>query len=195
MTSQTSLESGLFHAYWDDGVLDLLCGAALLVAGIGWTALGAFSFIQMPLWITLWIPLHRSFVEPRAGYVRFSLARRTRNEHQLKLTLAVGVGALLCVLVATTWLARPAASLPNLIAGLPAVLLGIGLALGGLLTGATRFHAYAGLFVLGALATIATGAEPGAAIAVAGGLITLSAVVLMTRFVRASATYANESDG
>ena len=35
-------ESTLFQSFWDDGLLDLLAGLALLLAGLGWqTSLGA----------------------------------------------------------------------------------------------------------------------------------------------------------
>ena len=192
MTSHASTESGLFRAYWDEGLLDLLFGIALVGMGLGWeTRLGAFAVLFAPLLTVFWVPLRQKIVEPRAGYVRFSQARRKENTHRLALTLTLGFGALALVLLATHLVrARGAgADLAHLVAGLPAVLVAIGAVLAGVLTGARRFHVYATALVAVAALTILLGQGPALPLVVGGVVVLLSASVLLTRFIRASRDY------
>ena len=67
------LEIALFRSYWDDGLLDLLCGFGLLLIGLGWALDQVALAAALPaLLVPLWGPLRRSLVEPRAGFVEFS---------------------------------------------------------------------------------------------------------------------------
>lgn len=190
--SSASLEKGLFRAYWDDGLLDILFGVALLLTGIGWeTRLGVFAVLQAPLWIILWTPLRRAIVEPRAGYVRHSLARQQRNTLQLAATATLGIGILAAILL-LTYLAPWQGAVPaagNLVAGLPAVLVAAGTVLGGILTGARRLLAYAVVLLAAAAATVYFDRGPALPLTVAGAVVLLSGLCLLTRFVRASRDY------
>jgi hypothetical protein len=184
------VDTDLFRSYWDDGLLDLLCGLALLVMGIGWasTRLGSLAVLQAPLWIVLWAPLRKRIVEPRAGFVRFSPARREHSARDLRWTLALGVGAVALV-AATVFLLRsrkPEPVLQLLAPGLPAALVALGAGIGGLLTGARRFHAYGLALLAGGLATVALAGGPAPPLAAGGLLVSASGAILLTRFVRAS---------
>ncbi|MGD2129403.1 MAG: hypothetical protein PVJ33_01935 [Lysobacterales bacterium] len=184
-------DTELFRTYWDDGLLDLLAGVALLVAGAGWaTRLGALAVVQAPLWIVMWAPLRRSLVEPRAGYVRFTLARRARNTRKLIFTAALGALLLAFVTIAAQWVrGMDGAGIGELHAALPAAIVATMAVLTAFLTGARRFLGYAALlFLLGTLA-VKLDRGPALSLAVAGLVVALSGAVLLARFIRESRDY------
>ncbi len=191
-TARTLTETDLFRSYWDDGLLDVLSGLALLVTGLGWESeLGALAVIQAPLWIVLWGPLRRRIVEPRAGFVEFSLARRKRSARGLWWTVALGVGALVLVILAALFIREhgaPAAS-RLLSPGLPAVLVALAAGLASLLTGARRFRAYGLVLLAGAAATVLLARGPALPLVVGGLVVAVSGALLLGRFVRDSREY------
>jgi hypothetical protein len=185
-------EPDLFRSYWDDGLLDLLSGLALLVTGIGWAGeLGALAIVQAPCWIVLWRPLRRRIVEPRAGFVTFSAARRSRAAGMLRATAVLGLGALvLAALAAAVTRQRGAtAGLAFLAPGLPAALVGVAAFAVALMTGARRFHAYGLLLLAGALATAVVAGGPALPLAAAGLVTAGSGALLLTRFLRKSRSF------
>jgi len=189
---ETFTETELFRSYWDDGLVDLLSGLALLVTGLGWeTELGALAVIQAPLWIVLWGPLRRRVVEPRAGFVRFSLARQERNVRGLGWTLALGVGFLALAGLALVVVRGQGAgaALQLLVPGLPALLVAVAAGLAGLLTGARRFLAYGLALLAGALVTVLLGGGPALPLAAVGLVMVASGGTLLARFVQASRDY------
>ena len=194
MKTQSSIESGLFSAYWDDGLLDILFGCAVLVTGLGWTAFGALAVVQAPIWITLWIPLRRAYVEPHAGYVRFSQSRRRRNTHNLALTLALGVGTLALVGAAAFKLdgSDPGEFATRWVVGLPALIVAVGAALASLLTGARRFFIYGLLLALCALVTVIASQEPEFSLIAAGIPIFIAGGVIFRRFLRNSRAFEDQ---
>lgn len=194
--TQILTERDLFRSFWDDGLLDILSGMALLLAGLGWQSeIGALAVVQAPLWIVLWVPLRRLVVEPRAGFVRFSLARRKRNTHELTSTLALGLG-LLAVVILTALVVRERGALPTsaqAVDGLPAVLVAVVAVLAGLLTGARRFHGYALGLVVGAAVMIVFRLGPAVPLVVVGLVVIAVGVVLLGRFLRTARAFREAS--
>lgn len=192
--SKTWSESILFQSFWDDGLLDLMAGLALLLAGLGWqTELGALAVLQAPLWVALWHPLRRAVVDPRAGYVEFSLQRRGSNARSLAVALLVGFACLALTALGLAWLpgqqAEPGPWTP--VAGLPALIIAAGTAVAALLTGARRFYLY-GLLIIGLAAiTVALAGEPGWPIAGGGGVMTACGAWLLFRFLRDSRAFTD----
>lgn len=190
--AQVLTETDLFRSYWDDGLLDLLCGLGLLTTGLGWIGgLDAFAVLLVPLWITLWSPLRRKIVEPRAGYVRFSLSRQESTARDLRWTLALGVGVFALLVIGAWGLQerQPQPLLQLLAPGIPALLLALGAGLTGMLTGARRFQAYGLALVAAALAICFVIREPALPLIVVGGIVTVSGANLLVRFVRAGDRY------
>lgn len=188
-STRTLTEPDLFRAYWDDGLLDLLSGLALLLTGLGWgTELGPLATIQAPLWIVLWAPLRRRIVEPRAGFVRFSLARQKSTGHGLSWTLAAGVGTFVLMTVVALLAREETARLAigHLVAGLPAVLVAIAAAIAAALTGARRFYGYGLTLLAGAAATVLLERGPAPPLVVGALVAIVSGAVLLRRFVRAA---------
>lgn len=196
MHDTTLTESELFSSTWDDGLLDLLCGLALLITGCGWLiGLGPLAAIQAPLWVVFWSPLRRSLIEPRAGYVEFSLDQRQRTDHGLGQALGIGI-AMFAAVASMALVARSGEldfGLPDLVAGLPAALIAVAAVLAALLTGARRFYAYAVVLLVFAVATGVAGWSPAVPITAAGGIVTVSGLILIARFVRSSRQYQESS--
>ena len=87
--AQTRLEDNLFRSYWDDGILDLVCGIALIFVCVTWF-FGAAYLIGgslVPL-VYLWFALRRWIVEPRAGFVEFSRRRKSGNLRGLAIAMS-----------------------------------------------------------------------------------------------------------
>ena len=188
-TSTRSLESQLFRAFWDDGLLDLLFGVGALGVGVAWAAgMVALGAIVPALLAIAWNPLRRAIVEPRSGWVEFNRARSGSNRRKLHGALWLGVGAL--VLAAALAIATRAggdlvpgdlaAALPAALIGLLAGLVGAGLRIG-------RFLAYALLFVLAGAVVALAGGEPELAMLAGGAAVTVSGSWILARFVRATA--------
>jgi len=194
--TQILTERDLFRSFWDDGLLDILTGMALLLAGVGWQSeIGALAVVQAPLWIVLWGPLRRLVVEPRAGFVRFSLARRKRITCGLAATLALGVG-LFAVVVLAALVVRERGAPPTLgqaVDGLPAILVAVAAMLAGLLTGARRFHAYALGLVAGAAVTVVFALGPAFPLVVVALAVIAVGVTLLGRFLRAARAFREAS--
>ena len=180
MKRKKTIEEGLFVGYWDDGLTDLLVGGALMTAALGWYWLGPVAMVHLPIWLTLWAPLRGGLVEPHAGYVRFTLERRRRNQRNLGLVLTLGLGLLLLLLSGVWWLVDSGLSggiLEEGVRGLPAGILSLMLFLAALLIGLPRFGLYAGWMLVAALLVILMKNDPplsflgGALAPLAGGLL------------------------
>jgi hypothetical protein len=186
---QSGTESRLFATFWDDGLLDLLSGMALLLSGLGWqTALGVLAVLQAPLWLLAWPPLRRLLIEPRAGFVEFSRTRRARNRTHLMAVLALGLGALILLALAASRAGAPDVSpgTAEPVAGLPATLLTVPAILAALLTGARRFYLYGLLLLAGAATAGILNLNPGIPIAVAGAMMMAVGGLLLLHFNRES---------
>lgn len=185
-TKGLPVEQELYRNFWDDGLLDLLAGLGVLLIGVGWQFdQPVLAAVGPALLVTMWAPLRRAIVDPRAGYVEFSAGVRARESRGRWMLVSVGVIALLAGIGAYVVAMRGGVmQIGPLVAGLPAVLLGVGAALAGGVLRLPRFTAYAmALVVLGAI-TVLYGLRPGAPMLVAGPIVLGSGVVLMARFLR-----------
>ncbi|HJN49077.1 MAG: hypothetical protein QGI68_02220 [Pseudomonadales bacterium] len=186
--ASTQLESELHASYWEDGLLDLFCGVALLMIGTAWWfELHVFGPISLPLLVPLWQPFRKRWIEPRAGYVEFSPSRRHRWRTSLHVVLLCGLGTfvlavLMYVLVQKNQNVVPA----DFVAGLPALLLGLGGFFVVLLTSQIRFLAYTFVLICAGITTIAIDAGPAAPLIVSGMIVLAAGVLLLTRFFRES---------
>lgn len=179
---EASPETRLFRAYWDDGTLDLVGGAAVVLTGL------TFVFEQLvfigavvALGLVTWWGIRRRVVEPRAGYVAFAQTRRERSERELVGTIATGLGVLAMVAFGAV---RLRGGVPGeVVAGLPAALLAVGAGLTGGLTRAWRFGGYALVLVAAAVATVVLGLDPGWPLVVTGLGLWAAGAVLFGRFL------------
>jgi len=181
-----ALESRLFRRYWDDGLLDLFAGVGVVAIGIFW----AFDFVALgavvpAILASLWVPLRRALVEPRAGLVEFSDGRTGRMQRLGWGSVVFGLAMLalfVSLVVLNGW--RPVALLSSLTPGLPAFLLALPSALVGWGLGLPRFHAYAAILCIGGLVVALADTRPELAM-LAGGIVVLaSGAWRLQRFLR-----------
>jgi len=182
----TKIETRIYRAYWQDGLLDLLAGMTLLLMGTGWV-LGFMlaSTIVPPLALVLWPSLRARLTEPRLGRVRFNPERmlNLRAGVVALLTAGVIVGGL--VILKNLHQRPPSAFEQWLAPAIPALILALlALCCAGALRLA-RLAGYALVFLASGLLVAVLGAEPGWALLIGGAIAGLAGIVMLGRFLRA----------
>jgi hypothetical protein len=178
-------ERRVFSAFWQDGVLDLLVGAALMSIGMVWLLDMIWLTAIVPASaIVVWPILRRTITEPRLGQVRFRADRRHRLRHGL--IAVVSLGMVLFAFAAThihggldqrdplRWLAP---AIPSLLLTLLALSAFEILRL-------PRLLAYAGALAAAGLLAAALRLEPGWPILTGGAVVSIAGIVLLVCFVR-----------
>jgi hypothetical protein len=192
-TVTSPLEPRLFRSFWDDGQIDLFFGIGSVAVGAFWTLdLIPLGAVVPAVLAVFWTPVRRAVVEPRAGRVEFSDARTARGQRLLLGALGVGVAVLFLLLLTAIWGTGRTEALDRLIAGLPALLIGVMACLvaAGLRLG--RFLAYAGVFLAAGLGVALAGRDPDVSILIGGATVTVSGTWLFVRFLHR--TSQRESD-
>ena len=186
--SLTEIERRAYQTIWEDGLLDVFVGAAVVAMGVSWVVgLAVWGALLPALLVPVWQVARKQIVEPRSGYVEFGPERKSREKRHLGVLLLLGVLTLLLG-VGVFWMVRANprgldSLLPEVIPALPAVLLGLGGALTGLLLGIRRFLVYAGLLLVGGVVGAYFQAEPGWHFLVPGGVILIVGVGLLVSFL------------
>jgi hypothetical protein len=186
------LETELFRTYWDDGLLDLVSGVALLTIGIGWYFQQVVLAAVAPALIwPLWAPLRRKLVEPRAGFVEFSHARKQHAHRSLRLALLLGAGAFLLGIGAFLYVHYQGMNSDyiRVFPAVPAALLAGGAFIGAQFTRARRFMIYGFVMLVAAGLTAVYDLGPAAPMLMGGIVVTLSGLSLLIRFLKASAQF------
>lgn len=192
LSTSNALEARLFRTYWDDGLLDLVAGIAVLSIGIGWWFEWAVLAAVAPALIwPLWAPLHRKLIEPRAGYVEFSRRRQQHTRRSLLLAVLLGIGAFLLGIGAFVYVMHRGMDSPyvRIVPGIPAALLAGGALIGAQLTGARRFLGYGLALLAAAGLTAVFDLGPAAPMLFGGAVVTLCGLAMLVRFLRASARF------
>lgn len=184
------LEHRAYQRAYSDGIIDLFVGISLAWIGSAWMWLpdiaglaGIFPAVFAPMVIAT----RKSFVENRAGYVRWSEPRRNREHRTLALVVVFGVLLFLAALVVYFVVDHPLSD--GEVAGFiaPALLAWI-LALLSLLIAylldAWRFLAYGSVLAVGGLVTALESANPGAPLVAVGGVMTIAGTIMFVQFVR-----------
>ena len=181
-----AIEKQVFRTYWNDGLLDLFGAIAVLAIGVCWTYdLIVGAAIVPAVMVPLWVPIRRRFIEPRLGMVEFSDARDRHNAGRLKMVAALGVGTFFLAVVLYFLRDRLGVSpAVTVVAGLPAMLLGLLATLTAFMISAFRYLAYAAVLVIAGISGALAGFEPGPIMSAAGVSLLLVAFVVVIRFVR-----------
>jgi hypothetical protein len=177
------LEQRTYRAYWSDGLLDLLAGAALVAIGVGWLCDGVvFGAIAPALLVPLWAPLRKRFTVPRLGHVEFASSREARNQAFLSLMLWAGVLSFL--LGVGIYFTRGADLGRWVVHAFPGAMIGVGAIATARALGLRRFFVYGAISIgAGALVGLGAGVNPGWSFLVTGISALLGGGVLATRFV------------
>ena len=188
----TPLENALFAQRFDDGLLDVFVGLGLVLIGASWLAdLIPLGAIAPALLIPFWNKTRASVVEPRMASVQFGANRDTATRRNLTRWFLFGAGVLMAEIAIFFYSRETNAPLfsgfNSVIAGVPTMLIGIGL-LAGLMVGAWRFVGYAVAAVTIGFGGAALGVDtPGLLIGAAGLVVLIGGAVLMMRFLRTHA--------
>lgn len=184
----SQLERQIYESTWNDGLLDLCVGTALMITGIFWViGMSAYSTFAAPLMIPVWVAARKLISQPRAGIVRFSEERVNRERNYLVGLFLLGVVTLAAGLF---WYfqgprADPTSSLVhfNIVAGLPALLLSVPAGIIAVLLGLPRFLVYAVTLLASAIPVIYLDIHPGWAFIPCAALSLSLGAVLLARFV------------
>jgi len=179
------LEKIVFHSFWDDGLLDLMVGLAVLVVGLSWWQdFPVFGAVFPAVCASMWHPLRKRFVEPRMGYVEFSGRRelKVRGFRHGLISFFAGTTVLGLVLLAV-WQNQKLPRPTEWIAGFPLVLVAIPAVFFAFFTNCRRFLVYALLLLVAAIEVIVQGLDPHAGLIASGAVIAVSGLVLMIRFL------------
>ena len=176
------LQQRTYESYQQDGLIDMIIGLGMIGFGL-MLAFDSSVFLFMS-WmpIIFYVPFKNRITVPRIGYVKFSSSN-------LRLALALGAGLLVMLFVVGLYLFVVSENISLQVrewlgqylwlGGLVAVCF-LGAAL---LTGITRFYAYAGLILL--IFSVGTwlGIQPPIFVIISGLLIEITGVWLLVRFL------------
>jgi hypothetical protein len=184
-----SLEGRAYASRWEDGLLELFAGTALLLVGVAWlTPLAGLGGIAPVLLIPFWPLARRVVTEPRAGYVEFSAARRSRERKTHVNLVVLGAFAFVLGVVAYFVMSGDVVERDGLIMmlvpTLPGLLLALGAIVVGWMLGLTRWFAFAGVLVLFALLGAYFDTNPGVYMAAAGAVLAGAGLAMLVRFLR-----------
>ena len=188
-------ESNAFRSFWDDGLLDLMIGLAVLMVGISWwqdvAVLGA---IFPAVCASMWYPLRKRLVEPRMGYVEFSGDRELKVRSFRHGLIAFFTGTMAFgVIVFVLWngdvLPRPA----EWIAGFPLVLIGIPAVFFAFFTKCKRYAVYALVLFLAGVEVIYQGWDPHVGLIASGIFITVFGLFILVQFLLRYPTQPSET--
>ncbi|MCB8992104.1 MAG: hypothetical protein H6665_15890 [Ardenticatenaceae bacterium] len=182
------LRKKAYFSYHEDGLLDLVIGLSILGFGLNMAADNAAFLVASWIWFVVYMPMKNRITFPRLGYVRIDKERSMAKRLMVMLFVGVVAGLLfLGMVVFETQNTLPAAFTDwlrtyhmMLIGGLFALpLLGAWL-----WTGVQRFWVYAVLLELLIFAGIQVGIEPATYTMLPGGVIALSGLGFLLRFIR-----------
>ena len=183
------LERRAYETIWDDGLIDIFAGLALVSIGIMWVSqFSVYGAFVAPILVPLWVAARKSISEPRIGIVRFAAERVAVENKKLLGLFMLGV---LTFVIGVLWFVfgqpestfRSFADL-NVVAGLPAALLAIPAVVIAIAYGKKRFLGYALVLLCSALPVIIYDLHPGWAFIPGGVLCAAIGSHLLYRFVR-----------
>lgn len=184
------MEASAYRDSFADGLLDLFFGASLIWMGACWLWIEPFAALA-PIVPAALVPVailvRRRLVEPRIGYVRWTAARRTWEQRELRGLFVVGAGLLfLCAGIAAVRVVNGMQlDASTAVAALPIGLVALAVLLLGVATRLRRLWAYLLVLLAAAVGTVALELDPGPGLLLSGAVVVVGGVVLAARFLRA----------
>jgi hypothetical protein len=181
------LERRAYLSYHQDGVIDIIVGLGMLGFGIYLAIDQLFFMLAAWLFLMAYVPLKRWITVPRFGYIEFSLVRTHSQKRRGLISMTFLVILLAFILLVGIPGVLPGGILTTLriykelLFGIIFVFLLFGAAL---MSELIRFSAYAGLAVLLTVMAYWLGLPAYAYTLALGGLILLSGLWMLTRFLR-----------
>ena len=182
------LEQVAYEDSYSDGIIDLFFGVSVAWIGAAWLWLPDFAGLAgvfPAVFVVPMLELRKRFVEPRAGLVRWSAARRERERRGYGQVFILGALVLAAGVAGYVWSTRGDVDpLGDLVSGLPALLLAAGAVAVALAIGVRRVFGYAALLAATGTATVASGADPGLDMLASGVAVSAVALYLVVTFSR-----------
>jgi hypothetical protein len=181
------LERRAYLSYHQDGVIDIIVGLGMLGFGIYLAIDQLFFMLAAWLFLMAYVPLKRWITVPRFGYIEFSLVRTHSQKRRGLISMTFLVILLAFILLVGIPGVLPGGILTTLriykelLFGIIFAFLLFGAAL---MSELIRFSAYAGLAVLLTVMAYWLGLPAYAYTLALGGLILLSGLWMLTRFLR-----------
>ena len=187
-TNIEDLEDAAYRDSYADGLIDIFVGLGMaLIGGVWLWARSVAGVAGAIAAVVAWalIPVRRRVVEPRVGYVKWSVPRVNWERRQrillfwmLTAAVLIGVG-----FAQASFLDDISGDDRTLAAGLPAALLAIGAFVVAAKSGIRRLWGYGAVLLIGSAVTIVTETGPGGSLFAAGIAIGLSGIGLLVRFL------------
>ncbi len=186
------LEQKVFRSYFKDGLWDIY--GALILLGFGLTMVTGWDYLMLAF-VTLAVILlllRRRIIVPRLGQVKFSSERQVKTKRSkliatVTLTFTMLIGVVFFVLFSTNSMPRwldiwMGDYFLAVFGGMLAILI----AAAAYVVGVWRYYVYAALtFIAYVIANILRSNDmEGVPITVAGGIVLISGLIILTRFLR-----------
>ena len=184
------LESETYRSRYSDGLIDVFFGGSLVWLGCCWIwfeDLAGIAGVLPAIALVPFLALRSSFVERRAGYVRFSQRRRLWERRTLIMVLAAGMamfGLGIGAFVAFEGGGTPSDVIDGMGPGIIAALLAIMALVIAAMTQAGRFVAYGLILAVGGVLAAVFDTNPGVPVLVAGVVECVWGAALAIRFAR-----------
>ena len=183
------IERTAYESKWEDGLIDIFVGVALLGMGIAWlTDYAVFGGILPALLVPIWVSARKRITVPRTGHVEFSGERKALEKRNLNVVALLGLVFLVMGVLVYFLVRENPPSVDTMIRGaipaLPSVLLGIGAVMIGFLFGIRRFLGYSALLVASGVVGGFLQVHPGWLFLPAGAVTSTVGLVLVIDFLR-----------
>jgi len=183
------LEKQVYYTLWEDGLIDIFVGIALVGLGSFWLSseTSAYGAIFIPILIPFWSVARQRITLPRLGEVTLSTARQTTEHRKLGVMILLGV-VVMAIGVAWFMVIRGGGPRPDWlahsVAGLPAMLLAFGAMVTAFAIGQLRFFIYSAALAISGVIVVLLSLRPGWGFLPAGIIALLTGAVHFYRFLR-----------
>jgi len=182
------LEKQVYHSLWEDGLVDIFVGIALVGLGSFWLSTNAgYGAIFIPILIPFWSVARERITLPRLGQVTLSAERQVKEHRKLGGMIFLGV-VVMAIGVAWFMVIRGGGPRPDWlahsVAGLPAMLLAFGAMVTAFAIGQLRFFIYSAALAASGVVVVLLSLRPGWGFLPAGIVALLTGAVHFYRFLR-----------
>ncbi len=90
------IEKQAYHSIWEDGLIDVFVGLALVLIGFFWISQDSgYGALVAPILVPFWTVARKRISEPRRGVVNLSAERMAKENKKLAGLMLFGVATLI----------------------------------------------------------------------------------------------------
>jgi hypothetical protein len=179
------MEKKAFRTFWNDGLLDLMVGLAIVAVGLSWWQdMAVMGAIAPAVCVSMWKPIRQRLVEPRQGFVEFSVQRQNRSRRFLTGMMIFGTALMLLgILVYLKLGSGFSLSMSSFIPALPAALIALMALAFAMYTTCWRYYLYCAVLLGAAAVTFLWELDPGPPLCIAGLIISAVGLQVLIEFL------------